>query len=172
MALPRWRACAAAWLPDAAVQAVHPCWLPRSSAALQALLRQQRMSRTGFEAAAAETAAFETMNDAILTWKTAKLGTLPLLILGARRNYSVASLAPRQAKLLDAQFAMHQSMAALSTRGVVRWADADHVIQTSNPVLVEAVVSEMVRTLPSRSPQDKHHRIIEPRFGQCDFGQR
>ena len=76
------------------------------------------------------------MNDAILTRQTAKLGTLPLLILSARRNYSVASLAPRQAKLLDAQLAMHQSMAALSTRGTVCWADADHVIQTSNPLLV------------------------------------
>jgi len=80
---------------------------------------------------------------------------LPLLILSARRNYSVASLAPRQAELLDAQFALHQSKAALSTRGTVRWADADHVIQTSNPLLVEAVVAEMIRSLPSRSSQGK-----------------
>jgi len=69
----------------------------------------------GFRSSRCRTAAFETMNDAILTWKTAKLGTLPLLILSARRNYSVASLAPRQAKLLDAQHAMQQSMAALSS---------------------------------------------------------
>lgn len=147
---------------------------PGASAALQALLRQQRMSRTGFEAAAAETAAFETMNDAILARLTAKLGALPLLILSARRNYSEADLAPRQAELLDAQFALHQSIAALLSCGVVRWADADHVIQTSNPVLVEAAVAEMLRSLPSRSAHGKPDIIQSSNrvFGQCDIGQR
>jgi pimeloyl-ACP methyl ester carboxylesterase len=123
---------------------------PGTSRAVRSVLQGQRMSRTGFEAAYAETMAFEESNDMILARETRSLGALPLIILSAQNNYSEDDYAATRAALLSAQYGLHGGLAALSSLGEVRWADASHVIQTSNPQVVAETVAEMLRSLAAR----------------------
>jgi len=120
---------------------------PRTSPRVQSVLQGQRMSRTGFETAYAETMAFERSNDAIIARETRSLGALPLIILSAQNNHSEDKYAATRAALLSAQYGLHGRLAALSSLGEVRWVDASHVVQTSNPQVVAETVAEMLQTL-------------------------
>lgn len=120
---------------------------PRTSARLQSVLQGQRMSSAGFETAYAETMAFEHRNDAIMARESRSLGALPLIILSADGNYSDDSFAATRVALLSAQYGLHGRLAALSSLGEVRWVNASHVIQTSNPQVVAETVAEMLQSL-------------------------
>lgn len=112
--------------------------------ALRQLMLEQQMQPSAYEAAISEAMAFNNANDDIVARETRSLGNTPLIILSAAGNFARPRLAEKRRALLDVQYRLHTRMAALSTRGEVRWASAGHVIQTGNPELVAAVVSEMI----------------------------
>jgi pimeloyl-ACP methyl ester carboxylesterase len=81
------------------------------------VLRRQRMSPAGFEAAHSESLMLETGNEQDIARERRNLSPISIIVLSAKGNYASPRFDRTRAALLAKQAEQHHSLAALSSRG-------------------------------------------------------
>lgn len=118
---------------------------PAFSLWLASVVRRQRMSAPGYEAAFSESEQLENGSEEDIRREQRTLGGLPILVLSAGQNFTSAGYSPATiARLNMIQAGLHERLAGLSSAGRVRLvAEANHVIQVSAPTIVIEQIQEL-----------------------------
>lgn len=122
---------------------------PSFSRQLATVVRNQRMTAAGYEAAFSESEQLETGSEEDVRREYRKLGDMPIIVLSAGRNFTDGRYSPATiAQLSRVQSVLHGRLAAVSAAGCVKPVpEAGHVIQVDAP----AVVIEEIRHLVTRA---------------------
>ena len=119
--------------------------LPTLTPAVNAARRKQLTSPGYYRALRSELAHLASTSSEEVVAVRRALGDIPLIVLTAGRYPSPLGLSEKQAEAYrEVKLAMHDEIAALSTRGQQRTVDAGHGIQLEKPEVVIAAIEEVL----------------------------
>ena len=124
---------------------------PSFSRHLATVIRKQRMTSAGYEAAFSESEQLETGSEEDVRREYRKLNEVPVIVLSAGRNFSGGRYSPASiAQLNRVQLALHGRLAAVSAAGCVKPVpEAGHVIHVDAPAVVIAEIRRLVAGAPT-----------------------
>jgi pimeloyl-ACP methyl ester carboxylesterase len=118
---------------------------PKVTAAVNAAQQAQLTSPNYYRAMRSEQAHLATTSSQEVVAARRSLGDMPLIVLMASQSALSPGLLERQIEAWRiVKLAMHDEIAALSTRGERRSVDAGHAIQLEKPEVVIAAVEEVL----------------------------
>jgi pimeloyl-ACP methyl ester carboxylesterase len=118
---------------------------PNVSAAVNAAQQVQLASAKYYRAMRSEQAHLATTSSAEVVAARGLLGDIPLIVLMASRSALSGELLESEVEAWrSVKLAMHDEIAALSTRGERRSVDAGHAIQQEKPEVVIAAIEEVL----------------------------
>ena len=118
---------------------------PNVTAAVNAAQQAQLTSPAHYRAMRSEQAHLATTSSQEVAAARQPLGDMPLIVLMASRSALSGELLESEVEAWrSVKLAMHDEIAALSTRGERRSVDAGHAIQREKPELVIAAIEEVL----------------------------
>ena len=118
---------------------------PNVTAAVNAAQQAQLASAKYYRAMLSEQAHLATTSSQEVAAARRPLGDMPLIVLMASRSALSGELLESEVEAWrSVKLAMHDEIAALSTRGERRSVDAGHAIQLERPEVVIAAIEEVL----------------------------